>query len=398
MEHKIGGNAKLLIASDLLYTLIAIFSETFLVAYLLKTTNESIATISIYYIIVYGLLGIGNILLGKVIKKHPARSKQLLVLGIIARALFVLFIVVLAEKTATYFIAIAILYAVSESLYWCSHELIYIDITNNNNRQKYMSVNKILGKIIKIIIPIILGSSIELYSFSKIAIYIFAISIIQILVTSLIKTQITNKEQQKYSYKAFVNMIKKNKLEKIRKYHWAGMAYGIVESSISTLIIIITMMTFKTSFHLGVLTTIFSLCSVFSLILYNKYYNKKTANKILGGCSFVLVFGVFGLLLDINKVSLVIYNFCYIITFCIFDVVYNTRKGNLVKECQVEKYSEEYIGYTSVGLTIGRVIGYLLMLVVSFTSNIIYFKLLLIVVTLFAPVYCYLIAKSEQEQ
>lgn len=396
MKKKIGKDAQLLIASDLIYTLTAVFVETFLVAYFLKVTNENITTISIYYIIIYSLLGLGNLLIGKVIKKKPSKSKKIMSVGIIARALFILFIAILSENIATNYILIAIIYAFSEILYWCAHELIYIDVTTNNNRKNYMSIKKILSKLINIIAPLILGTSIELYSFSKIAIYVFGLSLVQILLTLLIKTDMDNLKPNQYSFKGFLQYIKENKLEKIKKYNLSGLAYGIVESSISTLIVIITIMTFKTSFNLGILTTIFAICSVASLILYNKFYSKRNAGVILTLCSIIIISGVLGLLIDINKVSLVIYNFCYTITFCIFDVVYNTRKGNLVKECKIEKYREEYIGYTSISIGLGRIIGYILMLVVSFTSNIIYFKILLAIVTLFAPVYCYLILKSEE--
>lgn len=396
MKKKIGKDAQLLIASDLIYTLTAVFVETFLVAYFLKVTNENITTISIYYIIIYSLLGLGNLLIGKVIKKKTSKSKKIMSVGIIARALFILFIAILSENIATNYILIAIIYAFSEILYWCAHELIYIDVTTNNNRKNYMSIKKILSKLINIIAPLILGTSIELYSFSKIAIYVFGLSLVQILLTLLIKTDMDNLKPNQYSFKGFLQYIKENKLEKIKKYNLSGLAYGIVESSISTLIVIITIMTFKTSFNLGILTTIFAICSVASLILYNKFYSKRNAGVILTLCSIIIISGVLGLLIDINKVSLVIYNFCYTITFCIFDVVYNTRKGNLVKECKIEKYREEYIGYTSISIGLGRIIGYILMLVVSFTSNIIYFKILLAIVTLFAPVYCYLILKSEE--
>lgn len=397
MEKKIGKNAKLLIASDLIYSLTAIFIETFLVAYFLKITNESITTISIYYIIIYSLLALGNIFMGKIIKKYPSKSKQILSLGIVSRALFILFIVVSAEKIATNFILIAVIYAFSEILYWCAHELLYIDVTTNKNRKNYMSIKKILGKLINIIAPIILGTSIELYSFTKIALYVFILSLVQIILTLLIRVDINNLKQEKYNYKNFIQCIRNNKLTKIKKYNLAGMAYGIVESSISTLIIIITMMTFKTSFSLGVLTTIFAICSMISLMLYNKFYNNKTSKLILILCSIIVVLGVLGLLIDINKTTLIIYNFCYIITFCIFDVVYNTRKGNLVKECKIENYREEYIGYTSISIGSGRIIGYLLMLIVSFTSNLIFFKVLLVIVTAFAPIYCYLIYKTEKD-
>lgn len=396
MNDKIGKSAKLLIASDLIYTLIGVFSETFLVAYFLKITNKNITTISIYYILIYTLLSLGSVLMGKVIKKSPNKSKQIMSLGIVTRALFILLIVLLSDKISTNYVLIAIIYAISEMLYWCAHELIYIDVTNNDNRKKYMSIKKILSKVVNIASPIILGTSIELYSFTKIAVYVFMLSIIQILITLFIRTNI-KKEKRKYNFKEFSKLVKKSKLKKIQKYSLSAISYGIVESSISTLIVIITIMTFKTSLNLGILTTIFSACSMISLVLYNKFYNKNNAKFILSLCSIVAVSGVIGLLMNINKTNLVIYNFCYTITFCIFDVVYNTRKGDLVKECKIDKYREEYIGYTSIALGIGRVIGYVLMLAVSFTNNIIYFKILLAVVTLFAPIYCYLMVKSLKD-
>lgn len=396
MNKKIEKNAKLLIASDLIYSLTGVFVETFLVAYFLKVTNKNITTISIYYILIYTLTSLGNIVMGKIIKRAPDKSKQIMSFGIVARALFILFIVLLSEKIATNYILIAIIYAFSEMLYWCAHELIYIDVTNNDNRKKYMSIKKILCKIVNVISPIILGTSIEFYSFTKIAVYVFALSVIQILITLFIKTNI-KKEKRQYNFNEFIEYIKRNKLKKIQKYNLSAISYGIVESSISTLIVIITIMTFKTSLNLGILTTIFSAFSMLSLMLYDKFYNKNNAKFILALCSIIVVIGVIGLLINISKTSLVIYNFCYMVTFCIFDVVYNTRKGDLVKECKIDKYREEYIGYTSIGIGIGRIIGYVLMLIVSFTSNIIYFKILLAVVTLFAPIYCCLIVKSLKD-
>ena len=335
--------------------------------------------------------------MGKIIKKYPNKSQSIMSLGIVTRALFILLIVVLSDKIATNYILIAIVYAFSEILYWCAHELIYVDVTNNDNRKKYVSIKKILSKIVNVVSPIILGTSIELYSFTKIAIYVFILSVIQIVITLCIKIDIEIGEKPKYNFKKFIEYVRQNKLKKVQKYNMSGVAYGIVESSISTLIIIITIMTFKTSLNLGILTTIFSICSMISLMLYNKFYNKNSAKFILALCSIVVVAGVVGLLINISRTSLIIYNFCYIVTFCIFDVVYNTRKGDLIKECGIEKYREEYIGYTSISIGLGRVIGYLLMLIVSFTTNIIYFKILLAVVTLFAPVYCYLIIKSLKD-
>ena len=395
MENKIGKNAKMLVASDLIYILTSIFVETFLVAYFFKVTNQNITKISIYHIIVYSLLALGNIVMGRFIKKHSTKTKQILSISIVTKALFILFIVLLGEKIATNFIFIAIIYSFSEVLYRCAHELIYINITTNNNRRNYMSTKKILGELVRIITPIILGTSIELYSFTKIAIYVFGLSLIQIILTIMLKININNYNPQKYSLRNFFTYVKKNGLIKIKKFGFAGIAYGIIEKTINTLIVIITIIIFKTSFNLGVLTTIFAICSMISLMLYNKYYSSKKAKSILILYSVIIMFGVFAVLIDINKYTLILYNFCYMLVFGIFDVMYNTKKGNLVEECNIENYREEYIGYTSGSVGLGRIIGYILILIIAPSANLILLKMVLAMFTIFAPIYCYLIYNIE---
>ena len=395
MNNKISKSAKCLIASDLIYTLTALFLETFLVAYFLKVTNDSIIQISIFYIIIYSLLGMGNVLIGKLIKIKPKFRTKILSIGIIFRALFILFIVILREKIAIYFPIVAILYGVSEVFYWIAHEVIYIDVTTDNNRKNYMSIKKILGKVTNIVAPIVLGSSIEIYSFTKIAIYIFILSVIQIIISLQIKTDNREKNIEKCSIIKFLKTLNRTQKEKINKYTKSAIAYGVIENSIQTLVVIITIMTFKTSFNLGILTSIFSICSIIGLYLYKKFYNNKNAKVILYLCSTLILLGVIGLVLDINKITLIIYNFVYTISICILGVIYDTKKGDLVKECNIEKWKTEWVIYVGLFIATGRILGYILMLIAGIFNNIIFFKILLIVVTFFTPIYTKLMYNIE---
>ena len=292
MNNKIGKDAKLLIINDLFYSITAVFLETFLVAYFLKITNENIFVVATYYITLYTLMGLGNICIGRFIKKKPNRGKIFLSIGVFLRATFILSIVLIGSKVSNYHILIAIIYSISQIFYWCAHEVIYVDVTNENNRKKFMSLKKIFSKIINILIPIVLGASIELYSFSKIAIYVLFISVLEIISVLLIKNSTKISDKGKYSITKFLKCIKENKMHKEKYYNLSSIAYGMVESVISTIIIIITIMTFKTSINLGILTTIFSICSMITLLLYNKYYNKNNSKYILTICSVILLLSV----------------------------------------------------------------------------------------------------------
>ena len=291
---KLNKSAKCLIMSDLIYTITALFAETFLVAYFLKITNENIVQIALYYIIVKSLMGIGLILMGNFIKGKPNIRTKILSLGIVVRAIFILFIVILGNKLSNYFVIVAIFCGISETLYWSTHELIFIDVTSNENRKDYMSIKKILSTITKIVAPLVLGSTIELYSFTKIAIYIFVLSVIQIIISLQIKPNelnTTKEQNDKYDIKAYIKEIMKNRNSKVNAYYRSNLIYGIIEDPMSTLVTIITVMTFKTSLNLGILTTIFSIFSIISLYLYKKYYNKNNSKIILSICSILIFIG-----------------------------------------------------------------------------------------------------------
>ncbi len=396
-NKKLNKSAKYLIASDLIYNITALFAETFLIAYFLKITNENIIQISLYYIIVYILTAIGNMVMGKLVKNKPKIRTKILSLGIIIRAIFILFIVILGDKLATDFIIVAIFCGISETLYWSVHELIYIDVTNNDNRKDYMSIKKILGTVVKIVAPIILGSSIELYSFTKIAIYVFILSIIQIIISLKInyKEFNSNNDVKKYDIKKYLIELKKNKISKIKKYYQASLIFGIIQDIMKTLVIVITIMTFKTSLNLGILTTIFSTCAIASIYLYKKYYNKNNSKKILVICSLLILIGIIGVLLNISRSTLIIYNFTYTVSVCILDAIYNTKKGDLIKECNIEQWNVEHIILSGFFMDISRIIGFTLMMGVGFINNIIAFKLLLLFTAVCVPIYSKLIFDIE---
>lgn len=377
-KKKLSKSAKCLIISDLIYTITALFAETFLIAYFLKITNENIVQIALYYIIVKGLNGIGLILIGYFIKGKPTVRTKILSLGIIIRAIFILFIVLLGNNLSSYFVIVAIFCGISETLYWSTHELIFIDVTNNDNRKDYMSIKKILSTIVKIVAPLVLGSTIELYSFTKIAIYVFVLSVIQIIISLQISPNefnSTDEKTEKYDIKAYLKELQKYKKPKLNAYYKSNLVYGIIEDPMSTLVTIITVMTFKTSLNLGILTTIFSICSIIALYLYKRYYNKNNSKIILAICSTLIFVGAIGLVINIEKSTLIIYNFACTVSLCIFDVIFNTQKGNLIKECNIEKRNVEHVMLNGFITDISRVIGFSFILIAGLINNMIVFKI-----------------------
>lgn len=400
MKTKLDRSSIALMACDLTNSIINLFGETFLVAYFLQISNENIVQVSTFYIILYSLLGIGNILLGNIIKSKPQKRVTIYRFGIIIKSIYILLIVLFKQKISQHFIIFAIFYGIAEALYWATHDVMNIQIVDNENRKKYMTTKRILSKFINILVPIILGTSIELTSFENIAIYVFLLTLFQIIISFQIDTKkfVIEGKIQKYSLKNYITDLSIKQKENISQVYKLAFLYGIMMDTIRVLVVIITIMTFKTSLNLGILTTIFSVFSMVSLYLFNKLYQKKQAKKLLSFCATLVVLGVLGLILNINQTTLIIYNFTYSITVYILEVMFKIKADDIVKENNIEKWIVEYHTFIEIFMEIGRITGFILMLLVGLLNNVVYFKLLLLIVTISIPIYAIIMYKLEKSK
>ncbi|MCI8655612.1 MAG: MFS transporter [Clostridia bacterium] len=395
--NKLDKSSKALMTCDLTNSIISLFGETFLVAYFLQVSNENIVQVSIYYIIIYTLLGIGSLVLGNLMKSMPSKRINIYRVGIIVKSIFILLIVLFKENINQYFMIFAIFYGIAEALYWSAHDVMNIEIVDNTNRKQYMTTKRILGKLINIVFPIILGTSIELTSFINIAIYIFILTLIQIIISFNVDSNkfVTEGSKDKYSLKNYINNLSQEQKTKLNKIYKLAFIYGIMMDTIRVLVVIITIMTFKTSLNLGILTTMFAICSIISLYMFNKLYQKKYAKMVLSLCSILIVLGVMGLILNISKSTLILYNFIYSITIYILEVMFKIKADDTVKEYCIQNWIVEYHTFIEGFMDIGRITGFLLMLIIGLLNNIIYFKLLLLIVTICIPIYSIIMYKVE---
>lgn len=399
MKNKLNKNTKVLMSCDLINNIVSLFGDTFLVAYFLQISNENIVQVSMWYIVVYSLLGLGSLILGYFIKKHPKQIVNIYKIGIAIKSIYILSILLINQNINQYFILIAMFYGIAEALYWTSHDIMSIEMAENQSRKKYMTTKRMLGKLISIVVPFILGISIELSSFINVAIYIFILTLIQIIILFFIKqneTQVKNKEE-KYSLRNYLNNVSVDNKKKLNKLYKVSFLYGIMMDNIRVVIIIIIIMTFKTTLDLGILTTIFSICSIISLYIFNKFYKTIHIKRTLIWCSLLICFSIIGLLFDINKVTLIIYNFIYAITICILEVMFKIKSENIIRENSMEKWVVEYHTFLEGFMDLGRICGFLLLMTVGFMNNILYFKILLLILTLSIPIYAITMFKIEKD-
>lgn len=389
-EEKLSKSAIGIMGSLLINNVLYMFVNTFMVAYFITLTNYDYKQISIYYALSFIAILLTFLTFGRIIKN----KNQVWVFrnGIIAYCLYILMLAFLKEKIVTYFAPLGFFYGIVQGLIWvAAHTLVNEHTQNNTN--KFISFKSIISKILKIFFPIVFGVSIELTSFSYVAKIVILLSITQFIFSLFIEDKAKTYDK-KYNLKEYINLVKNN--DKFKTVYKLCICDGIVNYLLETLIVILTVMTFKTTISLGVITTITAICSILSVYIFQ--YKLKSNWKILKICNIMMVSSVLLLLINISKPTIIIYNVCTAIFLVILSNTGDTKRYEIVSENEivVKDYIVEHQVVCEVILNITRIIAYILLFVISLFNNIILFKILLLLVTIVILIYSKLLIKLKK--
>lgn len=389
-EEKLTKSAIGIMGSLLINNVLYMFVNTFMVAYFITLTNYDYKQISIYYVLSFIAILLTFLTFGRIIKN----KNQVWVFrsGIIAYCLYILMLAFLKEKIVTYFAPLGFFYGIVQGLIWvAAHTLVNEHTQNNTN--KFISFKSIISKILKIFFPIVFGVSIELTSFSYVAKIVILLSITQFIFSLFIEDKAKTYDK-KYNLKEYINLVKNN--DKFKTVYKLCICDGIVNYLLETLIVILTVMTFKTTISLGVITTITAICSILSVYIFQ--YKLKSNWKILKICNIMMISSVLLLLINISKPTIIIYNICTAIFLVILSNTGDTKRYEIVSENEivVKNYIVEHQVVCEVILNITRIIAYILLFIISLFNNIILFKILLLLVTIVILIYSKLLIKLKK--
>lgn len=389
-EEKLTKSAIGIMGSLLINNVLYMFVNTFMVAYFITLTNYDYKQISIYYALSFIAILLTFLTFGRIIKN----KNQVWVFrsGIIAYCLYILMLAFLKEKIVTYFAPLGFFYGIVQGLIWvAAHTLVNEHTQNNTN--KFISFKSIISKILKIFFPIVFGVSIELTSFSYVAKIVILLSITQFIFSLFIEDKAKTYDK-KYNLKEYINLVKNN--DKFKTVYKLCICDGIVNYLLETLIVILTVMTFKTTISLGVITTITAICSILSVYIFQ--YKLKSNWKILKICNIMMISSVLLLLINISKPTIIIYNICTAIFLVILSNTGDTKRYEIVSENEivVKDYIVEHQVVCEAILNITRIIAYILLFVISLFNNIVLFKILLLLVTIVILIYSKLLIKLKK--
>lgn len=376
---KLNKAAKILILDQSIGKVIGIFLDTFLAAYFYKISQHNIFYLSVYNIIGWAVATIGAFLVADIIKRKD--KVKLYRFGTFVKALYIFIIIILGDKIVKYVYIIGIMYGISTATTGFPYNMIESENIAIKERSKYIGYASVATEIIGLIMPILLGAYITITSYKIVAILILIFSIFKLILSFGIKNK--NIQKSKINLKDFYKIIKKDFT--LRKLYLIEFLkginrYGVMSLVVSLLIIYQT----NNELEIGGWTSIFSLFTIISMYLFGKYYKETHKKKILIYSIIAILISFIAILYEINMITVIMYNVVY---YVFMNIILKITEVNLFdysnKEPFKTKFNTEYFIFRELFLNIGRIIGYIiLLLLVGATQNLSYLNLIFIFITI----------------
>ncbi len=378
INKKLEGN--IIIAINNMRKIMDMFLGPFLTAYFIKTSKDSINSLSIYYIFSYLILAIITYFVATIIKNKFRIG--MFRIGVILNFIYILTIIILNKNMVNHLGLISILYGLSAAVYWFPYNLFVINKVDNNDRTNFTVKLQTISSITGIVCPLILGSMISATNYQLTAIVVLIISLIQIILSFVL-----SKDEKSY-YPKFdiIKTMKKIKHNyQINNMSIVEFLIGMNASSgaLEILRTILIFNAFKTNLNLGIITSIMTIISMIFIRIYGRFYKGKNDKNIILVASVVPFLSLILLLIYRNPISIVIYNMCFVVFTSILNLVREIRLYNIADSKIIDKYNQcEYFVIREFILNIGRITSFILLLIASMSGSELFLNMILIFLTL----------------
>lgn len=381
MEQRMSENTKLLLIINTIRKIIDIFLGPFLTAYLFKVAIENIKIISIYNIFSYIAIVIIALFIGRILKNKY--EMPIFIIGMISKFIQLVILIILGNNVVNYIWILAIIAGFSMETWSFPLNLFSSKIVSNDEKKTFVVYKTILNNLVKVLIPLLLGSIISMKSFKATAMIILILSFIQILLSFKMKIKMeNNNEDNKLNLTKEVNHIKNNK--KLQKFYmmkfFKGMAY---EGALDTAVTLLIIMSFDSDFSLGIITSIISLLAMLSSYMYKRIKNQEKMKAVSIISFIIILISSIILVFFTNQYTIVGYNliFAFFLQFIMVAEEVQTLKFTNSDVINDSNRVETYV-LLEMFLNAGRIISYILLFIVGIYNKLYLLEILIIFLVL----------------
>ena len=364
-----------LLVCHALTDIITLFLSTFLIAHIYSVTqgvSNYIFNVGVYETSMYVAVAVAYFIMSPIVQ----RTNRIWIyrLALALRAILVIFVVFFGENLSDMIVFAGALNGISYGCYLASYNVIRQEMVSRNSMNSFLAFSSIVSKTLSIVAPIVIGSLIDISTFSQVAIYVAVICIIQIIVSLGISSK--RPENSTYNLKQYLNRLKTNPAKnKIKHVYLTYIAYGTT-TIVGTLLTVCVMMEFGSNFSLGAITSIISAVSVVVLILFSKFTKPGKRAWLFIVLSILPLSSLLVVFLP-STYSVVIYQVCMGIAMIILNPTLAAYRNGNLKEAGLYDCIDEHQSVVELIMAVCRIVGFVLLMLIGASGNLVLFKVLL---------------------
>lgn len=351
---------KLVILNNL-KDIIRIFGNLFLSIYFFNITNGNFIEVLKYWL----LYSASNLIYRYVICKfiNTRNVIRLYRVSLLANLITVSILLVLRENIVNYIYIFALLQSFAISLYYATYENITCNINKNNSYKKYFSIDSLLSNLMSILAPLCLGALIETFS------YIVAFGVLLIItIGCFVLSFFLNNENvqcQKIEVSKYLKSIKNKKIYRqtlLQNFFDGFNTWGPI--GVLTTVIIYSQISNETI--VGGINSMSNIIGVLVSLLCIKVINKKNFGKLIIPTTIIIFLLTIPISTNFSVIVVCLYIILNQIGIVITDINGNSLTYELLTEITETKYQNDYLWNIQFIFDIGRIVGYGIVLLVSY--------------------------------
>lgn len=355
---------KILILDNILCKIFSIFTGIFLSAYFYQISEKYVFQLALYNVVGWIVATVGAIFLADIIK----RKDKIWVyrIGIIVKTIFAFTILILGQDITSHVVSLGIMYGIMTATNGFPYNMIESENITNKERIKYLGYGHGLTGIVSIIAPIIIGRYITEISYSAATVPIIVLTIVELLVSFFLKSK--NKTNQKLNLTKFFKKYKSDKL--LRKLYFIEFLKGFNRNGVMSLVAsLIIIKVLPNDSAIGDWSAVFAVFSTAAMFIFAKCYQKRYQTSTVILSAITIITSTTLVLINQSLTSIVFYNISYDVFLFVIDRIAN---ANLFDYSTMgdygTKYNTEYFTYRELFLNAGRIIGYLVLMILALSG------------------------------
>ncbi len=378
-------NSWLLIIVNAIHSSIDLFINTFLVSYFLNLTDNNIIPTAIFYIFTYAILTIGFPTIGKFVKNGA--KLNIYKFSFVVGAVLLILIIYLKNDVTQYIWLLGLVLGFEKVLFYFPQNLLTSEIAKGGQLIKFNGYQMAISGATRIVMPIVFGWLITLDSFINTSIFVLVLTAFELILASMIKQ--TDKCVKQFNIKALMVLALKRK--KVKTSLIIDALKGFTFDIVDTLIVLYIIYMFKTDFNLGIFTSIFAICNVIVNAILGKYCRSNSFVMILAASTLFTFMGTTYFVFNTTQFAFIIYNLIFASAAQLIRTITTINMYKVSQERTVAiLYRTEYMALREIGINIGRMIGYGLVILAALTQNPQMLKYLILFISLVIAVMGYM--------